>query len=156
LPPLAPQVSQIGNAALVEREAVTLPLDYAFGLSLPEVRALQSKCTASADALAVAGFLVRGRETGLATGATVSATASFLLRRGRIAHFRFRRHSPCPDLWLANTVANYRSRVSYRQETTASLAFLAHWWLVPSRKPLWWHCSKPIMFLDIRASSNSG
>jgi hypothetical protein len=39
LPPLAPQVSQIGNAALVEREAFTLPLDYAFGLSLPEVRA---------------------------------------------------------------------------------------------------------------------
>jgi hypothetical protein len=26
---IAPQVSQVGNAALVEREAVTLPLDYA-------------------------------------------------------------------------------------------------------------------------------
>jgi hypothetical protein len=29
-------------------------------------------CSANADALTVAGFLDRGRETGLATGATVS------------------------------------------------------------------------------------
>jgi hypothetical protein len=34
---LAPQVSQVGNAALVEREAVTLPLDHAFGFELPNV-----------------------------------------------------------------------------------------------------------------------
>ena len=35
--PLAPQVSQVGNAALVEREAVTLPLDHAFGFELADV-----------------------------------------------------------------------------------------------------------------------
>ena len=35
--PLAPQVSQVGNAALIEREAVTLPLDHAFGFELPDV-----------------------------------------------------------------------------------------------------------------------
>ena len=33
----APQVSQIGNAALVELEAVTLPLDHAFGFELADV-----------------------------------------------------------------------------------------------------------------------
>ena len=37
LPPLAPQVSQVGNAALVEREAVTLPLDHAFGFELADI-----------------------------------------------------------------------------------------------------------------------
>jgi hypothetical protein len=37
LPPLAPQVSQVGNAALVEWEAVTLPLDHAFGFELADV-----------------------------------------------------------------------------------------------------------------------
>jgi hypothetical protein len=37
LPSHAPQVSQIGNAALVEREAVTLPLDHAFGFELADV-----------------------------------------------------------------------------------------------------------------------
>jgi hypothetical protein len=35
--PLAPQVSQVGNAALIEREAVTLPLDHAFGFELGDV-----------------------------------------------------------------------------------------------------------------------
>jgi hypothetical protein len=35
--PLAPQVSQIGNPALIEREAVTLPLDDAFDFELPDV-----------------------------------------------------------------------------------------------------------------------
>ena len=34
MPPLAPQVSQIGNSALVEREAITWPLDHAFGFEL--------------------------------------------------------------------------------------------------------------------------
>jgi hypothetical protein len=38
LPPLAPQVSQVGNAPLIEREAVTLPLDHAFGFELADVR----------------------------------------------------------------------------------------------------------------------
>jgi hypothetical protein len=37
LPPLAPQVSQVGNTALVEREAVTLPLNHAFGFELADV-----------------------------------------------------------------------------------------------------------------------
>jgi hypothetical protein len=33
LPPLAPQISQIGNAALIEREAAALLLDHAFAFS---------------------------------------------------------------------------------------------------------------------------
>jgi hypothetical protein len=37
LPPLAPQVSQVVNAALVEREAVTLPLDHAIDFELADV-----------------------------------------------------------------------------------------------------------------------
>jgi hypothetical protein len=37
LPLLAPQVSQVGNAALVEREAVTLPLDHALGFELVDI-----------------------------------------------------------------------------------------------------------------------
>jgi hypothetical protein len=35
--PLAPQISQVGNAALVEREAVTLALDHTFGFELADV-----------------------------------------------------------------------------------------------------------------------
>jgi hypothetical protein len=35
--PLAPQISQVGNAALVEREAVTLQLDHALGFELADV-----------------------------------------------------------------------------------------------------------------------
>jgi len=34
---LAPEVSQVGNAALIERVAVTLPLDHAFGFELADV-----------------------------------------------------------------------------------------------------------------------
>jgi hypothetical protein len=34
LPPLASQPSQLGNADLIEREAVTFPLDQAFGFEL--------------------------------------------------------------------------------------------------------------------------
>jgi hypothetical protein len=37
LPPLAPQISQIRHAALVEREAVTLPLNHVFGFELADV-----------------------------------------------------------------------------------------------------------------------
>ena len=37
LAPLAPQVSQVGNAALVEQEAVSLPLDHAFGFELADI-----------------------------------------------------------------------------------------------------------------------
>jgi hypothetical protein len=36
-PMSAPQVSQIGNATLVEREVVTLPLDHAFCFELADV-----------------------------------------------------------------------------------------------------------------------
>jgi hypothetical protein len=36
-PDPAMQVSQVGNAAWVEREAVTLPLDHAFGFELADV-----------------------------------------------------------------------------------------------------------------------
>jgi hypothetical protein len=39
LPPISPPVSPAGNSALVEREAVALPLDYAFGFELVDVRA---------------------------------------------------------------------------------------------------------------------
>jgi len=35
--PLAPQVSQVRNAALVEREAATFPLDHAIGFELADV-----------------------------------------------------------------------------------------------------------------------
>jgi len=35
--PLAPQISQVGDAAPVEREAITLPLDHAFGFELADV-----------------------------------------------------------------------------------------------------------------------
>ena len=37
LPSLAPQVSQVGNAALIEREAITLPLDHAISFELADV-----------------------------------------------------------------------------------------------------------------------
>ena len=37
LPQLAPQVSQVGNAALIEREGATLSLDHAFGFELADV-----------------------------------------------------------------------------------------------------------------------
>ena len=37
LPFLAPQVSQVGNAALIEREVVTSPLDHAVGFELRDV-----------------------------------------------------------------------------------------------------------------------
>ena len=37
LPPFPPQVSQVGNAVLIEQEAVALPLDHAFGFELADV-----------------------------------------------------------------------------------------------------------------------
>ena len=64
--PLASQVSQVGNAALVEQEAVTLPLDHAFGFELADVGPAAIEVQ-RADALTVARFLDCGRETGLAT-----------------------------------------------------------------------------------------
>jgi hypothetical protein len=51
----------------------------------------------SGDALTVAHFLGRGRETGLARAGyqwrRSQPSCSFLLRHGKIAHFRLRRHS---------------------------------------------------------------
>jgi hypothetical protein len=37
LPSLTPQVSQVGNAALVKRKAATFRLDHAFGFELADV-----------------------------------------------------------------------------------------------------------------------
>ena len=37
LPPLAPRISQIRHVALVEREAVTVPLHHAFSVELADV-----------------------------------------------------------------------------------------------------------------------
>jgi len=37
--PLAPQVSQTGNAAPIQRETVTLPPDHPFGFELADVGA---------------------------------------------------------------------------------------------------------------------
>ena len=76
---LAPQISQTGNAALVEREAVTLPLDHAFGFELADVGPAAVKMRANADALTVAGFLDRGRETGLAAGGRSMVTVSAIV-----------------------------------------------------------------------------
>jgi hypothetical protein len=45
LPPLASQPSQLGNADLIEREAVTFPLDQAFGFELACVhRCVTARC----------------------------------------------------------------------------------------------------------------
>jgi hypothetical protein len=62
LPP-APQVSQVGNAALIEREAVTLPLDHAFGFELADVGPaaieMQRQCR-RADGRCLSGSRSRG------------------------------------------------------------------------------------------------
>ena len=60
------RLSQVGNAALIEREAAALPLDHAFGFELADVVREQSRCSASADALTVACFLDRDQEADLA------------------------------------------------------------------------------------------
>jgi hypothetical protein len=44
---------QVGNAALVEREAVALPLDHAFGFELADVGSAAIEVRANADALTV-------------------------------------------------------------------------------------------------------
>jgi hypothetical protein len=38
LPPLVPQVSEVGNAALIKREAAALPMDHPFGFELRDLR----------------------------------------------------------------------------------------------------------------------
>jgi len=68
-------VSQIGNPALVEREAVTLPLDNAFGFELTDVGPAAIEVLRQRDALTVAGLLDRGREAGLAADGRPVPTA---------------------------------------------------------------------------------
>jgi hypothetical protein len=79
LSPLAPQVSQVGNAALVEGEAGTLPLDHAFGFELADVGRsaieVQRQCQC-ADRL---GLLDRSRETGLVMDGRSMATVSAIV-----------------------------------------------------------------------------
>jgi hypothetical protein len=64
LPPLAPQVSEVSNAALVEREAAALPLDHAFGFELADVGPaaieVQRQCR-RADARGLSGSRSRDR-----------------------------------------------------------------------------------------------
>jgi hypothetical protein len=75
----APQVSQVGNAALVEREAATLPLDHALGFELADVGPaaveVQRYCR-RAD-----GRGDRGLETGLATDGRSMVTVSAVVFR---------------------------------------------------------------------------
>ena len=55
---LAPQISQIGDAVLVEREAVTLPLDHAIGFELADIGPAAIKVLADADALTVGAWWI--------------------------------------------------------------------------------------------------
>jgi hypothetical protein len=75
--PLAPQVSEVGNAALIEREAVTLPLDHAFGFELADVGPaaieMQRQCR-RAD-----GRCLSGREAGLATDGRSTVPVSVIV-----------------------------------------------------------------------------
>ena len=85
LPPLAPQVSQIGNAALVEREAATLPLDHAFGFELADVGPAAIEVQrANADALTVAGLATGWRS--MATFSAIVFVAVALLQDSSLPH----------------------------------------------------------------------
>jgi len=90
LPPLEPQISQIGNAALIRRQAAALPLDHAFELAY--IRAAANEVLRQcrrADG--------RSRPPWRRAAQRRSQSSySFLLRCGSIAHFRFRR--PIPEL----------------------------------------------------------
>ena len=89
------RLSQVGNAALIEREAVTLPLDHAFGFELAYVGPAASRCCANADALT--GLVDRRRETAaLATDGRLVATVSAIVfvpvtRRSRILRLLLQR-----------------------------------------------------------------
>ena len=79
LPPLAPQVSQVGNAALVEREAVTLPLDHAFGFELADIGPAAIKMLRQcrrADGCGLSGS--RSRD-GLGAGGAINGTVSAIV-----------------------------------------------------------------------------
>jgi hypothetical protein len=94
--PLAPQVSPVGNAALVEREAVTLPLDHAFGFEFADIGPAAIKMLRQcrrADGQGLGGSPSRDRLGDGRPSLLTSVIVSFLLRRGGIAHFHFRRHS---------------------------------------------------------------
>ncbi|MGC1564114.1 MAG: hypothetical protein WA820_30290 [Bradyrhizobium sp.] len=68
------------NAVLIEREAVTLPLDHAFGFEPADVGPaaikVQRQCR-RADG--VAGFLDRGRERGVATDGRSVVTVAVIV-----------------------------------------------------------------------------
>jgi hypothetical protein len=74
------------SATRLEREAVTLPLDHAFGFELADI----GPAAIEVHGMTIAGFLDRGRETGLATDGrsmeTVSAIAGPI--RSRMTHLR--------------------------------------------------------------------
>ena len=76
---LAPQVSQVGNAALVEREAVTLPLDHALGFELADVGPAAIEVQRQCRRADGRGLSDRGRETGLATDGRSMATGSVIV-----------------------------------------------------------------------------
>jgi hypothetical protein len=64
--------------ALIEREAVTLPLDHAFGFELADVGPAAIEVQRQCRRADVAGFLDRRRGTGLATGGRAMATVSVI------------------------------------------------------------------------------
>ena len=78
---LAPQVSQVGNAALVEQKAITLPQDHAFGFELADVAAaaieLLRQCR-RADGRGLSGS--RSRDSRLGDGRAIRV---ILPRRNR-------------------------------------------------------------------------
>ena len=73
--PLAPQVSQVGNAALVEREAVTLPLDHAFGFELADVGSAAIKVLRQCRRVDGRGLSGTGARDGLGEGGRLMVTA---------------------------------------------------------------------------------
>jgi hypothetical protein len=72
--PLASQVSQVGNAPLIERESVTLPLDHAFGFELADVgpAAIEVQRQRRADGRGLSGSRSRDRLSDGRAMATVS------------------------------------------------------------------------------------
>jgi hypothetical protein len=89
LPSLAPQVSQVGNSALVEREAATLPLDYAFGFKLADVGPaaikVQRQCRRT-DGRGLSGSRSRDRlgDGRVINGGGLSHRVRFPFRRDRL------------------------------------------------------------------------
>jgi len=89
--PLASQISEVGNTALIEREAVTLSLDHTFGFEFADVGPgaieVQRQCRC-ADSRGLSGSRSRDRlGVGRAINGRSQPSCSFLLRRDRIAHF---------------------------------------------------------------------